>query len=189
MEKNPWITLDSEMVYESQWIKVTKSNVINPAGNPAIYSWVHFKNLAIGIVPMDTEKNIWLVGQFRYPINEYSWEIPEGGGLLDINPVNSAERELLEETGIKAKCFNEFLRMRLSNSATDELSITYLATDLQFQEASPEESEVLQIKKINLDAAYLMMNEGKITDSITVASILKLKLLDISGELNKMLGI
>jgi ADP-ribose pyrophosphatase len=77
----------------------------------------------------------------------------------------------------------------LSNSATDEKSITYLATDLQFHEASPEESEVLQIKKINLDAAYLMMNEGKITDSITVASILKLKLLDISGELNKMLGI
>jgi ADP-ribose pyrophosphatase len=188
MESNPWRTLDAENVYESEWIKVTKSNVLNPAGKPAIYSWVHFKNLAIGIVPMDNKKNIWLVGQFRYPTNHYSWEIPEGGGKLDIQPEESARRELLEETGIKAENFKEILRMHLSNSATDELSISYLATGLEFHEAEPEESEVLQVKKISLDDAYVQVNSGKITDAISVATIQKLKLLDLSGELESILN-
>lgn len=182
-EDNPWKTLDAELVYESAWIKITKSNVLNPAGNPAIYSWVHFKNLAIGIVPMDREKNIWLVGQFRYPTNEYSWEIPEGGGKLNVSPVESAQKELLEETGIKAEKFTELMRMHLSNSATDELSITFLATGLSFGDAQPEESEVLQVRKISLNDAFEEVMEGKIKDAITVAAIQRLKWMDEHGKL------
>jgi 8-oxo-dGTP pyrophosphatase MutT (NUDIX family) len=187
MESNPWKTIDAENVYESDWIKITKSNVLNPAGRPAVYSWVHFKNLAIGIVPMDETKNIWLVGQFRYPINQYSWEIPEGGGKLNVAPEESARRELLEETGIKAKTIMDIGRMHLSNSATDELSITYLATGLEFYESEPEESEVLQLKKISLHDAFLMIDSGEITDAISVAAIQKLMLLDLSGELEIIL--
>jgi ADP-ribose pyrophosphatase len=184
---NPWKTLDAEVVYESAWIRVTKSNVLNPAGNPAVYSWVHFKNLAIGVVPMDKEKNIWLVGQYRYPLNEYSWEIPEGGGKLDVDPKLSALRELLEETGIEAKNIRELMRMHLSNSVSDELSITYLATGLEFKEAEPEESEDLQVKKVSLDEAFELVMSGKITDAISVAAIQRIKWMDEKGTLNPIL--
>jgi len=178
MEKNPWKTQNAEIMYESAWIKINKCNVLNPAGNTAIYSWVHFKNLAIGIVPIDKLKNIWLVGQFRYPINQYSWEIPEGGGEIGVAPEESAKRELREETGIEAKNITELMRMHLSNSATDELSITYLATGLHFNEPEPEESEVLQIKKIPLQQAFNLVMSGEITDAITVAAIQRLKWMD-----------
>jgi len=175
LTQNPWITKTTETVYESAWIKVSKSDVTNPVGNPAIYSVVHFKNLAIGILAIDKEYNIWLVGQYRYPVNEYSWEIPEGGGSMNANPVDSASGELKEEAGIVAKNYEEFMRLHLSNSATDELAITYLATDLSFEEAEPEESEVLQIKKLHLDEAFNWVMQGKITDAISVAAILKAK--------------
>lgn len=183
MEENPWITNSSEMVYESPWIKVTKHDVLNPAGNPATYSTVHFKGLAIGVLALDNELNTWLVGQWRYPVNEYSWEIPEGGGALDVEPVESAKRELKEETGIVAKNYKEIMRLHLSNSATDELAIVYVATGLSFENSEPEESEVLQLKKIPFNEAYNWVMEGKITDAITVAAILKTKILIDSGQL------
>ncbi|MBS1646187.1 MAG: NUDIX hydrolase [Bacteroidetes bacterium] len=175
LEKNPWVTKTTELAYESAWIRVTKHDVNNPAGNPAVYSVVHFKNIAIGILPIDEECNTWLVGQFRYPTNEYSWEIPEGGGKHDVNPQESAARELKEEAGIIAQNYNELLRLHLSNSATDELALVYLATHLQFAEAEPEESEVLQVKKIHLNDAFDWVMQGKITDAISVAAILKAK--------------
>ena len=184
MEENPWITQSSEMVYESPWISVTKHDVLNPAKKPATYSVVHFKGLAIGVLALDNELNTWLVGQWRYPVNEYSWEIPEGGGALDIEPIESAKRELKEETGIIAKNYTEIMRMHLSNSATDELAIIYVATGLTFENAEPEESEVLQLKKIPLNEAYQWVMDGKITDAITVASILKTKILLEKGLLN-----
>lgn len=183
MEHNPWITNTSEKVYESPWIKVTKHDVLNPAGNPATYSVVHFKGLAIGVLPLDNELNTWLVGQWRYPINEYSWEIPEGGGALNVEPVESAKRELKEETGIIAKNYQEIMRMHLSNSATDELAIVYIATDLTFEESEPEESEILQVKKIPFSEAYNWAMNGKITDGISVAAILKTKILLDQGLL------
>ena len=174
-ENNPWITKTNEQVYESAWIKVSKRDVINPAGNPAIYSVVHFKNLAIGIFPLDKQYNTWLVGQFRYPTNEYSWEIPEGGGKMGMDPIASASRELKEETGIIADTYTEFMQMHLSNSATDEVAMVYLASGLSFEEAEPEESEQLQVKKIHLNEAFDWVMQGKIKDAISVATILKAK--------------
>lgn len=173
MEHNPWKTLKSEQVYESAWIKVVRHECLNPAEKPAIYSVVNFKNLAIGILPLDHENNTWLVGQWRYPLNGYSWEIPEGGGPLGIDPLESAKRELKEETGIIAHKFEEIMRLHLSNSATDELAIVYLAKDLKFENSEPEESEVLQIKKLHINEAYEMVNKGQITDAISVAAIMK----------------
>ena len=144
---NTWKTLSSEEVYESAWISVNKHQVINPAGNPAVYSVVNFKNLAIGIIPLSDDGFTWLVGQWRYPLNAYSWEIPEGGGPLGEAPIETAKRELKEETGIVAKQFEEILQLHLSNSATDEHAYVFLATDLSFEESEPEESEDLQVKK------------------------------------------
>lgn len=177
LEKNPWKTHASTMVYESPWISVTMHNVTNPGGLPGTYSVVHFKNLAIGIIVLDAENNTWLVGQYRYPIDQYSWEIPEGGGKFGVDPLDSAKRELLEETGITAKKWTKIQEMHLSNSASDEFCILYLAQDISIGEAEPEPDEELQLVKIPFEEVYQLVLDGKITDSLTVTAVLKVKLL------------
>lgn len=176
-EKNPWQTLSSEKKYDNNWISLTEHQVVNPSGGNGIYGVVHFKNIAIGILPIDEHQNTWLVGQFRYATNNYSWEIPEGGGPFNEQPVESAKRELLEETGLSAKNYQEILRMHLSNSVSDELCIVYLATDLIEGIAMPEETEQLRIKKLPFEEAYQMVLNGEITDSVSVAAILKAKII------------
>lgn len=180
---NSWKTLSSELVYESPWIAVNKHQTINPAGNPAVYSVVNFKNLAIGILPLSVDGYTWLVGQWRYPLKAYSWEIPEGGGPLGEKPVDTAIRELKEETGIVAKHFEEIMQMHLSNSVSDEHAYVFLATDLTFEEAEPEESEDLKIKKLHINEAFEMVLKGEITDSISVAAIFKVKYLIDQGKI------
>src|ERR1700761_6243269 len=101
-EDNPWQVKSQKEVYDNAWINLTEYQVINPSGNPGIYGKIHFKNFAIGVVSLDAEMNTYLVGQYRFPLNAYSWELPEGGGPLDEEPIESAKRELLEETGLKA---------------------------------------------------------------------------------------
>ncbi|MFC3560929.1 NUDIX domain-containing protein [Pedobacter jamesrossensis] len=182
-EINPWKTLESEIKYDNNWIKLTEHQVLNPSGGKGIYGEVHFKNLAIGILPLDDEYNTWLVGQYRYPLKAYSWEIPEGGGPLDEDPIDSARRELLEETGMSAKNWVEIQRMHLSNSVSDELSIIYIATDLIQGIAMPEETEQLVVKKIHFEEVYQMVLDGEITDSMSVAAILKAKLMMLNGEI------
>lgn len=156
---------------------------MNPAGNEGIYGKVSFKNTAIGILPLDEAGNTWLVGQYRFPLGQWSWEIPEGGGILGTDPLEAARRELLEETGLKAENMQELLRMHLSNSVSDEFSITYLATGLTQHASEPEETEELVIKKIPFDEALEQVLNGAITDSISVAAILKVKLLLEKGLL------
>lgn len=180
---NPWKTLSSEKIYENPWISLTEHQVTNPGGGNGIYGEVHFKNLAIGIIPLDEENNTWLVGQYRYPLKQYSWEIPEGGGLLNNDPLLSAQRELLEETGIKAEKWIEIQKIHLSNSVSDELGIIYLARQLSFGESSPEESEDLIVRKVPFETAYQMVLNGEITDSLSVAAILKLKIMFLTNEL------
>ena len=176
---NPWQTLSEKKIYKNPWISVTEYQVINPGGGEGIYGKVHYKNLAIGILVLDNDYSTWLVGQHRYPLNQFSWEIPEGGGPLEEDPLRSAQRELLEETGISASSWVEIQRMHLSNSVSDELAIIYLARDLSFGESNPEETEQLTIKKIPFDEAYNMVMSGEITDSMSVAAILKVKVLNI----------
>jgi len=180
---NPWQIISEKPVYSNPWITLTEYDVINPSGGKGIYGKVHFKNLAIGIVPLDDEMNLWIVGQYRFTLNQYSWEIPEGGGLIGIEPVESAKRELIEETGLVAGKWTEILRMHLSNSITDEYSIIFLAQQLQMKKAMPEETEKLMVKKIPLTEAYTMVEQGIITDAMSVAAIQKIKLMINDGLL------
>ncbi len=177
-DNNPWKTLSSNPIYENPWISLTEHQVINPGGGKGIYGEVHFKNLAIGIIPIDDHNNTWLVGQYRYPLKKYSWEIPEGGCPEGTDPLESAKRELLEETGIIANSWVEIQRIHLSNSVSDELGIIYLAKELSFGESSPEESEELSVKKLPFEDAFQMVMNGEITDSLSVAAILKLKIIN-----------
>jgi 8-oxo-dGTP pyrophosphatase MutT (NUDIX family) len=171
--KNPWKTLSGEVKYDNKWITVTEYQVINPAGGKGIYGKVHFKNKAIGIIPVDHELNTWLVGQYRYTVDEWSWEIPEGGGPPGEAAVESAKRELQEETGLIAKNITPIIRLHTSNSVTDEEGFVFIAEDLEQGESSLEETEAdLKVWKLPVKDALQMVIEGKITDSMSVMGLL-----------------
>jgi 8-oxo-dGTP pyrophosphatase MutT (NUDIX family) len=172
--KNPWTTLSGEVKYDNPWINVTEYQVINPAGGRGIYGKVHFKNTAIGIIPVDKDLNTWLVGQYRYTLNQWHWEIPEGGGPLTDAPVESAKRELREETGLTARSWSEVVHLHTSNSVTDEEGHIFLAEDLEEGDSALEETEAdLKVWKLPLKDALQMVLDGKITDSMSVMAILK----------------
>jgi 8-oxo-dGTP pyrophosphatase MutT (NUDIX family) len=181
--ENPWTVLKQHLVYESPWIAVEHHDVLNPAGNPGTYSVVHFKHRAVGVVPIDEENYTWIVGQYRYPFNTYTWEIPEGGGGLTEAPIDAAKRELREECGILAREYIPIQQLQLSNSATDEVAYLFVARGLTFEEAQPDENEALSVRKIHFDELYSMVLKGEITDSLSVAAVLKLKLLMLEGKL------
>jgi ADP-ribose pyrophosphatase len=183
-EQNPWTKLSQEVKYDNPWIQVSEHQVLNPAGNPGIYGVVHFKNLAIGIIPIDAEGYTWLVGQYRYPLDSYSWEIPEGGSPLGIDPIEGARRELLEETGMQARELKLIQTMHLSNSVSDEYALIYLATGLTQGEAQPEETEQLRVKRLPFQEVYEMVCKGEITDSMSVGGILRAQLMLHKGEIH-----
>lgn len=172
--KSPWTTLSSQEKYDNAWINVTEYQVINPGGNHGIYGKVHFKNKAIGIVALDEEMNTWLVGQHRYALNEWSWEIPEGGGPLHMDPLESAKRELQEETGLSAAEWHQVLRVHLSNSVSDEEGFIFLARDLTAGNHSLEDTEAdMKVWKLPFKEAMEMVEQGKITDSLSVMGIMR----------------
>lgn len=172
--KNPWITHSSRKIYDNPWIELTEHDVTNPGGGKGIYGKVHYKNWALGIIPLDENQNTWLVGQYRYTLDEYSWEIPMGGGPLDISRLESAKRELKEETGLSADHWEEICKIHTSNSVTDEVGYAYLATGLTQGETEFEESEDLKILKLPFSEALAMCDRGEICDSLSVAAIYRL---------------
>ncbi|UXP31068.1 NUDIX hydrolase [Reichenbachiella agarivorans] len=181
--RNPWTKLNSREIYSNPWIHVEEHEVINPRGGKGIYGKVHFKNKAIAIIPIDEEGNTWLVGQYRYTLDEYSWEIPMGGGPLHEDVLDAAKRELKEETGLTAKEWIRIARIHTSNSVTDEEGFIFVARDLTFGSTEFDETEDLAIKKIPLTTAVEMVMSGEITDSLSMAGLLKANMMLSSGQL------
>ena len=167
-----WKKLDTRRVWENPWMEIREDRVINPGGGENRYGWVHFKNRAVAIVPLDEEGRTWLVGQQRYTLGEYSWELPMGGAPLDEEPLAAAKRELKEETGLTAARWSELMRLHTSNSITDELGVVFLAEDLVPGEPEFEETEDLSIRRLSLAEALAMVDTGEITDCISVAALL-----------------
>lgn len=180
---NPWKILKEKKIYDNPWIGVTEYDVINPSGGQGIYGKVHFKNAATGVIPLDEDMNTYLVGQYRFPIDRYSWEIPEGGGSYDIAILESAKRELKEETGLIAEEWTSLGDLHLSNSISDEYGAIFMARKLKQEEARPEETEQLVVKKVPFAEAYQMVEKGIITDVVAVVAILKVKILLLEGKL------
>lgn len=182
-KRGPWTTLSEEVVYSSPWIVVNKHDIIDPSGTAGTYSVVHFRSLAVGVVALDDEMNTWLVGQYRYPTESYSWEIPEGGSARDVPPLEGAKRELLEEAGITAERWTEILRMDLSNSASDEQAVLFVARGLSFQAPQPDHNEELAQRKLPFSELYGMVVRGEVLDSLTVAAVLRVQLMIQEGTL------
>lgn len=162
--------------YENPWITLWHDEVTRPDGSPGIYGVVHFTGLAAGVVVLDDDDRVVLVGQHRYTLDTWSWEIPEGGVPEDETALAGAQRELREETGLEAATWREIARLDLSNSVTDERAVLYVATDLTQGEASPEPSEAIEVRWVPFDEALAMTLDGRITDSMSVVAIQRVAL-------------
>jgi len=176
-EHNPWTTHSTTTAYENPWVKLEHSEVTTPGGSAGIYGVVRFKNIAVGVVPIDEDDHTWLVGQYRYAIDEYSWEMPAGGCPDGENPEDTARRELIEETGLRANAITPlFTNTRLSNCVTDEVAAAYVATDLTAGDAAPEDTEDLQLRRLPVDDVIDMCLSGEITDAFTILAFQRLAL-------------
>ncbi|MEM9209788.1 MAG: NUDIX hydrolase [Pseudomonadota bacterium] len=168
-----WKRLASRIVFDNAWIRVLEDHVINPGGGENQYGHIHFKNVAVAIVPIDEAGQTWLVGQDRYTLNEYSWEVPMGGSPLDDEPIESAHRELREETGLSAARMTEIMKVHTSNSVTDEVGYLFLAEDLTAGEPQPEQTENITAKKLPLADALDMVFRGEITDAMSCLALMR----------------
>ncbi len=169
--ENPWQTRGSREIYVNPWIRVREDHVIRADGQDGIYGVVEFQNYALGIVPVFDNGDTLLVGQWRYPLGLYSWEIPEGGGPLSVPLLVSAQRELVEETGLTASLWTDLGLFHLSNSVTNEAGQIFLAQDLTAGNAEPEGDEVLSVLRLPLAEAYAMALDGRITDGVSVIGL------------------
>ena len=173
IQRGPWQTLSTRPIYANPWIDVREDRVIRPDGNPGIYGVVEFQHWAIGVVPLTDDGDTILVGQYRYTLDVYSWEIPEGGGEKSETPLEAARRELREEAGITADRWTYLGESHLSNSATDEVGCVFLAEGLTFGEATPDGTEEIQVRRLPFAEAVTMALTGEISDALAVVGLLR----------------
>ncbi len=177
MAENPWTRLTRHVAYENPWITVWHDDVLRPDGQAGIYGVVHYHNRAVGIVALDEQDRVLIVGQYRYTLDLYSWELPEGGAAPGEQPLAAAQRELREETGCSAASWTELLRAHLSNSVSDEEAIIYLARGLTDGPPAPEGTELLQVRRLPLPEALAMVQRGQITDAMSVMGLQRVALM------------
>jgi 8-oxo-dGTP pyrophosphatase MutT (NUDIX family) len=169
--KNPWLTISSKRIYDNPWIIVREDRVVRPDGQSGIYGVVHYKNIAVGVLAIEDD-HIYLVGQYRYPLKRYSWEIPEGGCPEGEVPLLAAQRELREETGLEAARWQMLGEAHLSNSVADEYAVWFVATGLVPGEVRPEGTEKLSVRRVLLREALTMALDGEITDALSLLALM-----------------
>jgi 8-oxo-dGTP pyrophosphatase MutT (NUDIX family) len=172
----PWRRRSRRVAYANPWLTVFHDEVTRPDGGAGIYGVVHFENVAVGVVAIDDEDRVALVGQHRYALDEVSWEIPEGGSPRDEDPLGGAQRELREETGASATTWRELCRVHLSNSVSDEVALLYLATGLAHGDPDPEGTEELELRWVPFSEALAMVDRGEITDAISIIALQRVAL-------------
>lgn len=187
-DANPWTVTGVTRPFENGWFGIDSNAVIHPGGEAGVYSVIRIRRLAVGVLPIDPDGQVHLVGQWRFPLGRYSWEMPEGGAEPGEAPLECARRELAEETGLSAGRLEPILEMDLSNSLTDEQAIIFLATELTPGEARPEPTEVLKRRRAPFREALARAADGRIRDSLTVAALLRAHHMAVTGRLPERLA-
>jgi 8-oxo-dGTP pyrophosphatase MutT (NUDIX family) len=172
----PWLRHSRRTAYENAWITIWHDEVSRPDGSPGIYGVVHFANLAVGVVAIDDDDRVLLVGQHRYALDDLSWEIPEGGVAAGEEPLDGMRRELREETGVVAAKWRELGRVQLSNSITDERGILYLAGGLSDGPSQPDPTEQVEVRWVPFDDALAMAADGRILDALSIIGLQRVAL-------------
>ncbi|MEZ5972697.1 MAG: NUDIX hydrolase [Hyphomonadaceae bacterium] len=185
---NPWIVKSANCAFENDWFRVDEHDVIRPDGKRGYYGVIRVRRLAVGVLPIDDEGCVHLVGQWRFPLGRYSWEMPEGGAEPGEEARACAARELAEETGLRARVWTQVLEMDLSNSLTDEMAVIFIATGLSTGEADPDPTEVLKRRKAHFREVLNRVGDGRIRDSLTVAAVLRAHHMAVTGQLPAALG-
>ena len=183
IKRGPWTVRATRVVYDNPWITVREHDVTRPDGAPGLYGVVSPKNLAIGVLPIFANGDVMLVGQHRFPTDAWSWELPEGGGPAHEDPLETARRELAEETGLTASHWREFLRFDVSNCVTDERAIAFLAWDLEQGEARPDGDEAITTARAPFHEALERAMTGDIADGFTLAMLAKADYMARTGAL------
>lgn len=180
---DPWIVKSAATAFENDWFRVEAHDVLRPDGAPGHYGVVRVRRLAVGVLPIDAKGCINMVGQWRFPLARYSWEMPEGGAEPGEDARACAERELAEETGLRAGTLLKVLEMDLSNSLTDERAVLFIATELSQGEAQPEGTEVLRRRSAHFLDVLERAVDGRIRDALTVAAVLRAHHMAVTGQL------
>jgi 8-oxo-dGTP pyrophosphatase MutT (NUDIX family) len=170
-----WRHHSERLVYETPWISVHDFDAEAPTGARTVYGVVRYKNLAIGILPIFDDGSIMLVGQHRFPLRDYSWEIPEGGVHVGDDVLEGARRELREEAGLEAREWRQVLSYQLSNSVSDERGHGLIATGLTQTQAEIEQdpTEAIALARLPFREALDLALAGRIWDVITLAMLLR----------------
>lgn len=180
---DPWTVKSVTRPFENQWLALDQYDVLRPDGSDGTYTVVRPHRLAVGVLPIEPDGSVHLVGQWRFPLGHYSWEMPEGGAEPGEDPLDCAKRELEEETGLTAGRYVRILEMDISNSLTDERAVLYLGFDLKAGEAKPEATEVLRRRRASFMDVVARVTDGRIRDGLTVAAVLRAHHMAVTGEL------
>jgi 8-oxo-dGTP pyrophosphatase MutT (NUDIX family) len=168
--ESPWRTVGAREVYRNPWLRVTEYSVVRPDGRPGIYGVVDPGD-NVTVVALDTDRRVWLVGEFRYPTQRFDWLVPSGKIEPEEAPEAAARRELAEETGLRAAEWTLLGVYELSNGVSTQVSYLYLARGLEQGAARPEGTERFQFRQIPLEEAYAQCRSGELRDAPSALAI------------------
>ena len=188
---DPYTVLGRRSIYDSPWIRVREDRFRHRKGAEGRYVVCGFQRTACGVLALDDQDRVVLVGQWRYPLELYSWELPEGGGDVSESPFEAMRRELAEETSLSARVWEPLCFFHPSNSSTEEEAFLFVATDLTPVEGHcSEDDEELMLHREPFRDCLRRVVSGEITDSLTVTALLALQARrsGIPGELDAALA-
>lgn len=179
----PWKDHGHSVFFESPWMKLTRHEATAPTGVRADYMVMRPQNMSVGVLPLHDDGTVTLVGQQRFALANWSWEMPEGGAPFDEDPLEGARRELAEEAGLAAAQWRQALKAEMSNSITDERALAWVAWDLTPAPLAPDPTEVIRAARVPFGDLLREIGRGAVRDMFTVATTLRAYHMAREGEL------
>lgn len=167
---NPWKKISSKIVYENPWFKVREDQVEKPGNRTGVYGVVETPP-SVFIIALTENNEIYLTGLFRYPTGKYGLEVPAGGSDNE-DLLEAAQRELLEEVGLKAKTWKKAGQFTPWNGISSEVSHVFIAQDLEETGTQIDPNEgILEIKKVDFTKVFDLIKSGEISDGQTISAL------------------